>query len=61
MAKPSESYGHQPAYRGLRRQAARCCEGVKAVGSELARRDIVPKVSGGRAVGKQTSYEVMDL
>jgi hypothetical protein len=60
-AQPSQGHRDESADRGLRRQAAGCCEGVEAIVSELARRDIVPDVAGPYGLDQQILDEAAEL
>jgi len=50
-AQPSQGDHDEPADRGLRRQAAGCCEGMEAVARELVRRDVIAEVAHLCALG----------
>ncbi len=56
--QPSQSDRDEPTDRGLGRQAAGCCEGVKAITCKLVRRDIIPDAAGLCPCSQQCSDHV---
>ena len=59
--QPRQGYRHQPANRGLGRQAARGCQGVEAVACELVRRDIISDFAVSRRLVQEIAHQAMKV